>query len=161
MNLASPDVAFLHGAVGEKTWFGLLYTQGQLVKKVDKALKAEHNLLISWFEVMMRLAAENDFLSVSSIFAAVSLSSSRVSRVVEDLEQRGLVRRRQGERDARVSEVALTETGLTLYRAADATHRRVVNEVLLAKLSAEEAEIVARIWQRLLGETVGDGPGWY
>ena len=161
MNFPPSDATFLHGADGEKAWFGLLYVQGLLIKKIDKALKVEHDLPLSWFEVILRLAVEDSFVSVSNIVGAVTLSSSRVSRVVEDLEKRGLVKRRQGERDARVSEVALTEEGLALYRAADATHRRVVNEHFLGKLSAEEAEVVARVWRRLLGDTVGGGPGWY
>ena len=109
----------------------------------------------------MRLAAEDDFVSVSTVVGVVTLSASRVSRVVDDLEKRNLIRRRQGERDARVSEIALTEAGLALYKAADATHRRVVNEHFLGKLSAEEAKVVARVWQRLLGATAGGGPGWY
>ena len=161
MNASSSDTAFQHGADGEKAWFGLLYVQGLLIKTIDKALKAEHDLPLSWFEVILRLAAEDDFVSVSTVVGVVTLSASRVSRVVDDLEKRNLIRRRQGERDARVSEIALTEAGLALYRAADATHRRVVNKHFLGKLSAEEAEVVARVWQRLLGATGGGGPGWY
>ncbi len=161
MNTSSSDAAFQHGADGEKAWFGLLHVQGLLIKTIDKALKAEHDLPLSWFEVILRLAAEDDFVSVSTVVGVVTLSASRVSRVVDDLEKRDLIRRRQGERDARVSEIALTEAGLALFRAADATHRRVVNEHFLEKLSAEEAEVVARVWQRLLGATVEGGPGWY
>ena len=145
------DGEFLHGADGKTAWFGLLYVQGNLIKKVSKAIQAEHDLPLSWFEVILRLAGE-DFVSISSIVGSVSLSSSRVSRVVEGLEQRGLVWRRQGEHDARVSEIALSEAGTAFYRAADATHRRVVNEYFLAQLSAEEAEVLAQVWQRLLGE---------
>lgn len=161
MKFPPSDTPFLHGADGERAWFGLLYVQGQLVKKINKALKVEHDLPLSWFEVLLRLAVEESFVSVSNIVGAVTLSSSRVSRVIEDLERRGLVKRRQGERDARVSEVALTEAGVALHRAADATHRRVVNEYFLGRLSPDEAEVVARVWRRLLGETVGGGPGWY
>lgn len=161
MKFPPSDTPFLHGADGERAWFGLLYVQGQLVKKINKALKVEHDLPLSWFEVLLRLAVEESFVSVSNIVGAVTLSSSRVSRVIEDLERRGLVKRRQGERDARVSEVALTEAGVALHRAADATHRRVVNEYFLGRLSSDEAEVVARVWRRLLGETVGGGPGWY
>ena len=155
MKFPSSDTPFLHGDDGEKAWFGLLYVPKQLLKKIDKALKAEYDLPLSWIEVILHLAIEDSFVSVSNIVGAVSLSSSRVSRVIEDLEKRGLVKRRQGERDARVSEVALTEAGVVLYRAADATHRRVVNEQFLEKLSPEETEVLARVWRRLLGETRG------
>lgn len=163
MNLLSSDTAFCHGADGEKAWFGLLYVREQLVEGVEGALKAEHDLPLSWFEVLLRLAAGTaagePFVSVSRVAEAVLLSPSRVSRVIDGLEERGLVERRPGERDARVSEVALTEAGLDFYRSADATHRRVVNEVFLAKLSPEEAEVISRVWRRLLSETGGAEPG--
>ena len=146
----------MHGADGKTAWFGLLYIQGTLIKKVSKAIETEHDLPLSWFEVILRLADE-DFKSISSIVSSVSLSSSRVSRVIEGLEQRGLVRRRQGEHDARVNEITLTEAGIAFYKMADATHRRVVNEYFLAELSQEEAEIVAQMWRRLLGKIVVDG----
>lgn len=157
MEITRSDAPFTHSHNGEKAWFGLLYIHEQLVGRVDKALQVEHDLPLSWFEVLLRLATENTsedgFTSVSTIAGAVLLSSSRVSRVLDGLEQRGLIERRRGERDARVSKVALTKSGHALYRAADATHRRVVNEVFLDKLSAHEAEIIAQVWRGLLGDT--------
>lgn len=156
MTATISSTPFTHRDDGEKAWFGLLYLHEDFVGKVDKTLKAEHNLPLSWFEVLLRLATENPavdgFMSVSDISSAVLLSSSRVSRVLDGLEQRGLTERRRGERDARVSQVALTERGLALYNAADATHRRVVNEVFLDKLAPEETEVIARVWRRLLGD---------
>ncbi len=155
----SSDGAFLYGKDGKTAWFGLIYVQGQLIKRVDKAIRAEHDLPLSWFEVILRLAGEDNFVSISSIVETVSLSSSRVSRVVEGLERHGLIKRRQGEYDARVSEIALSEAGIAFYKAADATHRRVVNEYFLAKLSAAEAEVIAQVWRRLLGEPGVGKPG--
>ncbi len=160
MKLPSSDTVFLYDSDGEKAWFGLLYIREYLVEAVDKALKAEHNLPLSWFEVLLRLAASHASgeasVSVSKVAHAVLLSPSRVSRVVDGLEGRDLVHRRQNERDARVSEVALTEAGVIFYRAADATHRRVVNDVFLTKLAADEAEVLARVWRRLLSEDPPD-----
>ena len=72
--------------------------------------------------------------------------------MIGGLEQRGLIERHEGECDARVSEVALTQTGRNLFRAADANYRHTVNEAFLDKLSAEEAEVIARVWRRLLGK---------
>lgn len=150
------DTPFAHGRDGEETWFGLLYGHETFVDKVDRALQAEHNLPLTWFEVLLRLVIENTsedgFMSVSKIAGAVLLSPSRVSRVLDGLEQRGLLERRRGERDARVSEVALTQQGRDLCKAANTTHRRVVNEIFLEKLSAEEAEVIAGVWRRLLGK---------
>lgn len=156
MKLLSSDTTFTHGHDGEETWFGLLYLHERLVAAVDEALQAEHNLPLSWFEVLLRLASHhasgNPYASVSSIAGSVLLSSSRVSRVIEGLEKRGLVRRRPNERDGRVSEVALTEAGLALYKAADTTHRRMVNKHLLEKLSPEVARTIAQAWRTLLDE---------
>ena len=160
MGLSESDTPFTHGHEGGEAWFGLLNAHERFITKVDKALQAEHNLPLTWFEVLLRLMIDNPsedgFMSVSRIAGSVLLSPSRVSRVVGGLEGRGLLERRRGERDARVSEVALTEQGRDLYRAADATHRRVVNEIFLDKLSAEEAAVMARVWGRLQLLGVGE-----
>ena len=152
----SSDTPFTHGRNGEAAWFGLLNGHEYFVDKVDGALQAEHNLPLTWFEVLLRLVIDNPssdgFMSVSKIAGSVLLSPSRVSRVLDGLEQRGLLERRRGERDARVSEVALTERGRELCKAADITHRRIVNEIFLGKLSTNEAEVIAGVWRRLLGE---------
>ena len=156
MGMLESDTPFTHGTDGEETWFGLLNGHEYFVDKVDRALQAEHNLPLTWFEVLLRLVIDNPssdgFMSVSKIAGSVLLSPSRVSRVLDGLEQRGLLERRRGERDARVSEVALTQSGHDLCRAADTTHRRVVNEIFLNKLSADEAEVIAQVWRRLLGK---------
>ena len=52
--------------------------------------------------------------------------------MIGGLEQRGLIERHEGE--------------------ADANYRHIVNEAFLDKLSAEEAEVIARVWRRLLGK---------
>ncbi len=62
MSVSPSDATFRHGADGEQAWFGLLYVQGLLIKTIDKALKAEHDLPLSWFEVILRLAAADDFM---------------------------------------------------------------------------------------------------
>lgn len=152
------DTPFTHGRDGEVVWFGLLNGHETFMNTVDRALQAEHNLPLTWFEVLLRLVIDNPsedgFMSVSKIAGSVLLSPSRVSRVLDGLEQRGLLERRRGERDARVSEVALTERGRDLCAVADTTHRRVVNEIFLGKLSAEEAEVIAGVWRRLLGKKI-------
>lgn len=156
MRLPESGTAFAHGHDGEKVWFGLLYLRERLAAVVDEALQAEHDLPLSWFEVLLRLAscraAGEPYVSVSSVAGSVLLSPSRVSRVIDGLEKRGLVTRKKGERDGRVSRVALTEAGLALYEAADKTHRRLVNERLLEKITPEEATTIAHVWRRLLGE---------
>lgn len=156
MKLSGSGTAFVHGHDGEKVWFGLLYLRERLATAVDEALQAEHDLPLSWFEVLLRLASQHaagePYVSVSSVAGSVLLSPSRVSRVIEGLEKRGLVTRKKGEHDGRVSRVALSEAGLALYRAADQTHRRLVNERLLDKLTPEEAATIAHAWRRLLGE---------
>ena len=51
--------------------------------------------------------------------------------MIGGLEQRGLIERHEGE--------------------ADANYRHIVNEAFLDKLFAE-AEVIARVWRRLLGK---------
>ena len=77
------------------------------------------------------------------------LSLSRVSRLVDVLEARGLVERRPCAQDARAVEAHLTDSGLTLARAAQATHAASVQRRFFDALQPGELEVLADVFGRL------------
>src|SRR5436305_3725465 len=83
-------------------WIGLLETHKRLTRALDAELEAEHGLTLSGLEVLGRLAAaQNRNLRLSALAGQCGLSLSRISRIVDALEGRGLVERRAAESDAR------------------------------------------------------------
>jgi DNA-binding MarR family transcriptional regulator len=130
-------------------WIGLLETHKQLTRALDAELEARHGLSLSSLELLGRLArAEGRQLRLSALAQATGLSLSRVSRLIDALEARKLVRRRPCAEDARAVEAHLTEQGLCLAREAQATHFASVRERFFDQLEPGELEALAQVFAR-------------
>jgi DNA-binding MarR family transcriptional regulator len=112
-------------------WRGLADRYARCNSALERALGEEHELGVSEFEVLERLAsADDDRRRVQELAADVHLSQSALSRVVARLERRGLVLRCMCPDDRRGIFVDVTDEGRSRYAAARPTHRRVLAEVL-------------------------------
>jgi DNA-binding MarR family transcriptional regulator len=80
----------------------------------------------------------------------MGLSLSRVSRIVDILEGRGLVERRASSTDARATNAHLTRKGLVLVRKAQASAAAVIRRRFLDPLESGEARILASVFARLM-----------
>ena len=130
-------------------WIGMLETHKLLVRALDAELEAAHGLSLSALEALGRLAAaDGRSLRLSVLANESSLSLSRISRVVDALERRALVRRVPCASDARAVEAHLTDAGLALARRAQATHFASVNARFFDRLSPDELAILAEVFGR-------------
>jgi DNA-binding MarR family transcriptional regulator len=130
-------------------WVGMLETTKRLVRALDAELETEHGLSLSGLELLGRLAAaDGQRLRLSSLATAAALSLSRVSRIVDVFEQRGLVVRRPCASDARAVEAHLTPEGLELARRAQATHFASVQRRFFDQLDPDELATMARVFAR-------------
>ena len=130
-------------------WIGLLETHKRLTRELDSELEAEHGLTLSGLELLSRLAAaERQRLRLSALATVCGLSLSRISRLVDALEQRGLVKRCPVDTDARAVDGRLTDAGLELVRRAQATHFASVQRLFFERLTDDEIERLAGIFAR-------------
>ena len=88
-------------------------------------------------------------MRLSALATKSGLSLSRVSRIVDTLEGRGLVERRPCPGDARAINAHLTDAGLDLARDAQTTHFADVQGRFFDPLSADEVELLAGLFGRL------------
>lgn len=130
-------------------WIGLLHAHRQLTRQLDGELEAQHGLGLSALELLGRLAAAQDSrMRLSALADEVSLSLSRVSRIIDALQARGLVERQPCPGDARAINACLTPTGLVLVREAQATHFAGVQRRFFDRLSADEVATLAEVFNR-------------
>lgn len=135
-------------------WIGLLATHRRLTRELDAELEAQHDLTLSGLELLARLAsAPGQMLRLSVLAVEAGLSLSRVSRIVDSLEGRGLVERQPCPADARAINAQLTAAGLELARAAQATHLAAVRARFFDKLSEPEITALASAFGRLSPES--------
>jgi DNA-binding MarR family transcriptional regulator len=137
-----------------EAWIGLLETHKRLVRALDAELEAEHGLTLSALEVLARLArAPGRNLRLSALAEACGLSLSRISRIIDALQERGLVERRGVQSDARAVHAHLSGSGLELVKRAQCSHFAAVQRRFFEHLSAGEVATLARIFGRFAPRT--------
>lgn len=140
-----------------EAWIGLLETHKRLTRALDAEMETEHGLGLSAVEVLGRLAAaEERSLRLSILATECGLSVSRVSRIVDVLVRRKLVERRSCASDARVVYAYLTDAGLDLVRAAQASHFASVQARFFDELTAEEIGVLAKVFARFAPRASAD-----
>ena len=129
-------------------WIGLLETHKRLTRELEAELVAEHGLSISGLEVLFRLGrAEGHTMRLTALAEAAGLSLSRVSRILDTLEQRGQIERRADTEDSRAKQAWLTPSGLELLRTAQHTHFAGVERLFFDRISASDVETLAEVFE--------------
>jgi DNA-binding MarR family transcriptional regulator len=137
-------------------WIGLLESHKRLTRALDAELEARHGIGLSTLEVLGRLAAApRRRMRLSELAAAAGLSLSRVSRIADSLQARGLIQRKSCAGDARAVQAHLTPAGLQLTRAAQATHFSSVQRLFFARVSERELAVLADVFARLAPGAAG------
>jgi DNA-binding MarR family transcriptional regulator len=131
-------------------WTALQRAHRDLTRRLESALVARHGLSLSALELLGRLAAAPGRCHrLSRLAGEVGLSLSRVSRLVDSLEARGLVERRRCADDTRAVEAHLTAAGLELAREAQADHVADVQRSFVDRLDEAELRTLAAVFTRL------------
>ncbi|MCW2991380.1 MAG: transcriptional regulator, MarR family [Solirubrobacterales bacterium] len=150
-DLASPTELEQLSATEERAWRALVRAHACLVKRLDAQLEAQHNLPLTSYEVLVRLAkADSGKLRMHDIASSVLLSRSGLTRLVDRLERDGLVSRCSCENDARGAYAVITEDGRAKVAAARAAHLDGVRTLFVAHYSEAELELLGPLLERLL-----------
>jgi DNA-binding MarR family transcriptional regulator len=143
-------------------FLGLVRAGATLARELDAELERDHGIGLQAFEVLLFLAlfSPDGRLRMVDLTERTPLSQSRVSRLVAELEARGLVARTPSGDDHRGVEVAITPTGIQKFKEAQDDHLAALERRLFAYLSADEVDQLARVTARILdaqGATSGLG----
>lgn len=128
-------------------WRTLAALHGQIESALEHALQAEHDLSVVEYTVLDALSRQDGWhMRMQQLARATALSSSATTRLVNRLEDRGLLRRVLCQDDRRGIYTELTENGHALLDEARPTHDRVL-EATLAEVEQipELAPLVAAL----------------
>ena len=132
-------------------WGALLQVHAALVPELDKQLQREAGLSLSWYDVLLELAAApQGRLRMSDLGERVVLSRSRVSRLVDELVAHGLVRKEEHPSDRRSSYAVITDSGRAEFRAAAPLYLRAIESQFAARLDPSELQQVAATLTKVL-----------
>ncbi|MBA3232995.1 MAG: MarR family transcriptional regulator [Propionibacteriales bacterium] len=123
-------------------WRRFLQAHAVVVRRLEADLMAEHQLPLASYDVLVQLVeAPERRLRMTELAGRVLLSRSGLTRLVDRLEQEGLVRREACGSDARGLFAVLTDEGLQRLRDASPTHLRGVATYAVGQL--DEAQVSA------------------
>ena len=101
------------------TWGALLQVHAALVPLIDREVRARTGLSLAWYDILLELSSASEGrLRMSELAERVVLSRTRVSRLVDELDQVGLVCRVENPDDRRSAYCLLTDAGLRRFKAA-------------------------------------------
>ena len=132
-------------------WHQFLQASTQVLEALETELQAERGLSLSFYEVLLRLHhAPEGRMRMQELAGGVLLSKSGLTRLVDRMQQEGLVERRSCPTDRRGVEAVITERGRARLREAAPVHLRGIREHFTDHLTDEESDVLARALGRVV-----------
>jgi DNA-binding MarR family transcriptional regulator len=135
-----------------RAWQALLHAHHDVTTALDSELRAQHGLSMATYDVLLRLARAPDrSLKMSELADRVMMSPSGLTRAVDRLVTRGLVKRERSADDARVMLARVTEQGRRVLRLAARTHLRGIRERFTGQLTRRQLDDAASALEVVAG----------
>ena len=132
-------------------WRGFLRAHREVVAHLDEELQRTHDLPLSSYEVLLYLAdSEEGRLRMGELADRLLLSRSGLTRLVDRLERRGLVKRERCKEDARGLFAHITPEGREVFEAARPHHLDGVRRHFLSRLRDEDFANLTSAWSRIV-----------
>jgi DNA-binding MarR family transcriptional regulator len=134
-----------------RAWRGLLRLREVVMRDIDRRLRRAGHVSLDDYGILITLVtAPRMRLRMSDLGARRMLTPSGITRVVNRLEEQGLVRRDPDPSDGRASLAVLTRDGLAALRRAQVVHHAAVRELYLDRLDRADLSRLADLFEKAL-----------
>src|SRR5881227_4485285 len=133
-----------------RAWTRLLRAYVSTTRLLSAELQEEHGLTINDYEALLVLSrADGGRLKRVELARSLMLTPSGITRLLEGLEDAGLVERAACASDLRVTYAQLTDAGREKLEAASSAHIASIRALFEQHFTAEELDTVAGILGKL------------
>ncbi len=133
-----PDALWMHA------WRGVLFASARVLRVAELDLIAREGFPLTWFDVLAQLYdAGGDGLRMQELQQRSLFTRSGMTRLVDRMEQEGLVRREAVPGDRRGVRVVLTEEGRRRHMTSFADHLTLIEREFGGRVSVEQQQAVA------------------
>lgn len=133
-------------------WVRLLRANASMRRSLSAGLDHQHGLAISDFEALLQLSrAQDGAMRRIDLAESLGLTASGVTRLLDGLEEAGLVGKQTCEQDGRVTYAVLTEAGRVKLAEASCSHVAAIRGLFEQRYTADELETLAGLLARLPG----------
>ncbi|MDT0329870.1 MarR family winged helix-turn-helix transcriptional regulator [Nocardiopsis lambiniae] len=120
-------------------WLGVARPIEAATADIETALGDRHSICLSAYEIMTHLAGNRGWTPLSQVCKAIDRSQPRISRLVTQMQNEGLVDRGRVDGDGRAFQLKLTRKGRRVHFAASSTLVEVFERI------HREDPVVARL----------------
>jgi DNA-binding MarR family transcriptional regulator len=142
-SLSSPS------AEGLRAWRLFFESALALLDVLDAELQSEAGIPLRWYDVLVQLEESPEGIPMNALAERILYSKSGFTRVVDRMEEAGLVRRVRPEHDRRSILVVLTENGRDTMELARRYHRDGIKRHFSQHLSDNEIKALARALEKV------------
>lgn len=140
-----------------EAWRALLRAHAGALRAIEADLATRRLMTLGWYDVLLELnSAPGRRLRMQELAARVTLSRTRVSRMVDELEHAGLVAREPDPDDGRASFAIVTAQGRTELRKTAPHYLAAIEEHFTSHLSAPERQVLSSALGRIAGHHAAD-----
>ncbi|MEX0592991.1 MAG: MarR family transcriptional regulator [Nitriliruptoraceae bacterium] len=131
-------------------WRCFLEAHRRVIDQLSRQLRDEEGLALTWYDVLVQLSeAEGHELRMQELAAAILLSRSGLTRLIDKMESAGLVERDVCETDGRGTLARMTPSGMARLQQAAPAHIAGVIEQFARHLDDDEVVVVERALRRI------------
>ena len=133
-----------------KAWRAVLLAQSRALRAIERDLEQAGTISLQWYDVLLELNAAPDGLRMQELGMRTVVSRTRVSRIVAELEGRGLVARVLDPHDGRASVATITTAGRQELRRAAPVYLAGIDDHFNRYLTSAQRAAVAGALQRVV-----------
>jgi DNA-binding MarR family transcriptional regulator len=135
----------------------LLRAHASTTRLLSAQLQEEHGLTLNDYEALLILShAEGGRLKRVDLARSLLLTPSGITRLLQGLEDAGLVERAACSTDLRVTYAQLTDAGREKLETASESHVAAIRSLFEERFADEEIDAIAEILGKLPGVADGD-----
>jgi DNA-binding MarR family transcriptional regulator len=135
-----------------EVWVRLLRGHAACRRSLAAQLQAEHGLTVNDYEALLLLSrTDGYYMRRVDLADGLQLTASGVTRLLEGLEEQGLVAKTTCPTDARVTYAKLTKAGLKKLKQASSSHIASVQALFEERFTRAELATLAKLLDRLPG----------
>ena len=132
-------------------WALFLTAYAVLVAEMEARLASQGLPPLGWYDVLWALErADDQRLRMNELAAQVVLSRSNLTRLVDRLEQAGLVERQRSEDDRRGAFAVLTAAGKSMRKRMWPVYQTAIRELFEENITDTEAASMDKALRRVL-----------
>src|SRR5690349_9450124 len=132
-----------------RAWVRLVRARHAVVSAVEADVKTEGVLPLEWYDVLWDLERHEEGVRPFELEQRLLFAQYNLSRLIDRMEEAGLVKRMACPTDKRGHVLFITELGRKQRKASWPHYARAVNKHLADKLSEAETEKLAALLGKL------------